>query len=693
MAKASTQNTTIPEQAGAATAAGLSHAVKHRSSPTSPANPLSLGEAIEGGSAWSADLRPLSKAGREPALRLPDANDRLIAALGELGVAAKTLELAQQTANRDSRELDHVLSHDLGLSDPLMARAIARSFGISYLRPLDITIDRDELEPLYGARSGMGPALPLETDPDKPRYAMTYGPNTMLALGRLSAAHDPDIDMLALMTRQTMTDAISHQCPNLVDGLATGGLRDLHPGLSAATGLAAWQVAALIAIVLSGGLGLVIAPWVTLFTVGFFMTVFFALHTGLRTIAVILGFSAHARNGRHQGPPRRALRDEDLPIYTVIIPLHREADQLQHIAEVVGHFDYPTDKLDVKLLLETSDIETLDAALAMRWPSHVSIFQVPDLGPKTKPKAMNAALPLAIGSLVVIYDAEDNPDPGQLRIAAETFAAMPDNIGVLQARLTLYNRTENWLAGQFAIEYAAHFGFLLPALERMGIPVPLGGTSNHIRTDILRKSGGWDPYNVTEDADLGVRLDRLGYRTRLINSSTDEEAACQAKNWIRQRTRWQKGWMQTYGVQMRRPVELLVRLGLLRFIGFQAMIGGLILSPIAHLGFLALAIIGLMQGWLFDQYEGLFWSAFAIATIFNLVCGYGASMALGLLAVSAEGWDGMRLKVLGMPLYWLMIAYAAFRAIGQLVSNPFDWEKTSHGVSGIPRPVRRRRAA
>jgi glycosyltransferase XagB len=185
------------------------------------------------------------------------------------------------------------------------------------------------------------------------------------------------------------------------------------------------------------------------------------------------------------------------------------------------------------------------------------VIVVPCGLPQTKPRALNYALCFARGSLLTIYDAEDIPDPRQLRRAAAAFAVLPQDTACLQAELVFDNANENWLTRQFTIEYAMLFGMILPALAAHRLPLPLGGTSNHFRIDALRRAGAWDAYNVTEDADLGIRLARLGFDTDTITSCTYEEANVSLRNWMRQRTRWMKGFLATWLVHMREPLAAL----------------------------------------------------------------------------------------------------------------------------------------
>jgi len=326
------------------------------------------------------------------------------------------------------------------------------------------------------------------------------------------------------------------------------------------------------------------------------------------------------------------------------------------------------------------DPETLAQAKKLNLPGNFEFVVVPNSQPRTKPKALNYALQFARGDFVVIYDAEDRPGPGQLRKALAAFASGPPNLACVQARLIIYNGAENWLTKQFAIEYAALFSGLLPTLQRLGLPIPLGGTSNHFRASALKWLGAWDAYNVTEDADLGMRMYRHGYVCRMLDSETAEEAPCSFKPWLYQRTRWMKGWMQTYFVHMRRPLKLWRQLGTGRFLGFQVIVGGMIFSALAHPVFYLLLAIEASTETLFLLPSSLLGIHVWLVALFNVAVGYLASMALSLIALKQKG-ARFALHILFMPAYWLLISFAAYRALGQLITRPFHWEKTEHGLS------------
>jgi hypothetical protein len=235
--------------------------------------------------------------------------------------------------------------------------------------------------------------------------------------------------------------------------------------------------------------------------------------------------------------------DRSLPIYTIIAPLRGEAAVVANLITALKRIDYPPEKLDIKLVLEEDDRETRAAVARIGVGAPFEIIAPSRSGPRTKPKALASALPFARGSFVVVFDAEDEPEPDQLRKALAAFAGGPPELACVQARLAIDNANDGWLSRHFAAEYAGQFDVFLPAIANLRLPLPLGGTSNHFRTDVLRKVGGWDPFNVTEDADLGMRLARFGYRTSVIDSTTWEEAPVALAQWLRQRTRWFKGWL------------------------------------------------------------------------------------------------------------------------------------------------------
>lgn len=370
------------------------------------------------------------------------------------------------------------------------------------------------------------------------------------------------------------------------------------------------------------------------------------------------------------------ITDADLPTVTILAPLYREAHALPGLTKAIKSLDYPSEKLDVKLLLEEGDNETLKEARRIGLEDLFDIIIVPNSEPQTKPKACNYGLSSAVGDLVVIYDAEDEPEPRQLREAAALFSMSDDALACVQARLNYYNSDDNWLTRLFTLEYCLWFDHFLPALDRLGAPIPLGGTSNIFRTEILAEIGGWDPYNVTEDADLGFRLARRGYRTTVINSTTYEEANCNVGNWMRQRSRWMKGFMQTWIVSRRKAN--IGRIDWRSFLSIDLFVGGAVFAALANPILLALLMAEKLSG--MDSLGALpDWVG--AANLGALAFGNLSLIALSALAPVRRNLTQLCPAALLMPIYWLMMSAAAWRGLFQLLSMPSFWEKTEHGLS------------
>jgi cellulose synthase/poly-beta-1,6-N-acetylglucosamine synthase-like glycosyltransferase len=308
---------------------------------------------------------------------------------------------------------------------------------------------------------------------------------------------------------------------------------------------------------------------------------------------------------------------------------------------------------------------------------------VPDSQPKTKPKACNYALRFARGEYVVVFDAEDIPEPDQLKKVAAVFRASPPEVVCVQARLNYFNRDDNFLTRMFTLEYSHWFDYLLPGLHALNIPIPLGGTSNHFRTSTLLGVGAWDPYNVTEDADLGVRMTQEGMRVVVVNSTTFEEANGVLPSWINQRSRWIKGYMQTWLVHMRNPLRLRRRLGFTAFWGFQMFIGfpplTALVNPILWAIFLIETVLGA------ESMRPLFPGIILYLAVFNLLVGNMMYMYFSVMAVAKRRWYRLVPWGLLAPAYWVLHSIAAYKALWQLIVNPHHWEKTTHGTSAATR--------
>lgn len=391
-------------------------------------------------------------------------------------------------------------------------------------------------------------------------------------------------------------------------------------------------------------------------------------------------------------PPRRPLARQDLPRYSILIPLYREARSVKGLVAALKRLDYPADRLEVLFLIEDDDGATLAALAASALADWMRIVVVPPEGPRTKPKALNVGLSLATGELVTIFDAEDRPEPGQLRTAAETFAAGSPKLACLQARLAVDHARDTWITRMFAVEYACLFDVVLPWLAARGLLFPLGGTSNHFRRDVLVDLGGWDAFNVTEDADLGIRLARFDYEMTVIASTTWEEAPLDMRAWLRQRTRWLKGWMQTWLVHMREPGRFARTSTLTKMAAFQILILGSLMAVLAFP--LCLVLIGTHLAGLLPVLPGetvAGRAAFGLnAAVF--LAGFATTIALSLRAIRLRRLPVSALVLIGLPAYWLLMALALAAAAIDLCRRPHHWSKTSHGLARRPRLGRLLRA-
>ena len=372
--------------------------------------------------------------------------------------------------------------------------------------------------------------------------------------------------------------------------------------------------------------------------------------------------------------------DEDLPVYTVLVPLYHEAQVVPDLIAALQEMDYPPEKLDIKFLVERDDFETREA-FRRKLPPQMSAVLVPDGEPKTKPRALAYGLACARGQFLTIYDAEDRPEPTQLRKAVAAFAEGPRELACLQARLTIDNANESFFARQFALEYGALFDQIIPWFSDQRWPFPLGGTSNHFRRSALDAVGGWDPYNVTEDADLGVRLARFGFTSGALDSYTREEAPVEWKAWVKQRSRWYKGWLQTTFVHMRDPAQLWHELGPRKILPIGWMVIGSLLTLAVHPVFFMI-LLGYAVGiWHLPLGEGFPTDLLLVFSCVSMIIGYGGNAFALRHAAYFSGLDPGVLDSLGMPFYWLHCSVAFYLASWDFVVRPHHWRKTQHGVS------------
>jgi cellulose synthase/poly-beta-1,6-N-acetylglucosamine synthase-like glycosyltransferase len=458
-------------------------------------------------------------------------------------------------------------------------------------------------------------------------------------------------------------------------------LYDSQPRLSAYRLIGRRALGVLFVAVLGLGAAIGLAHRVALEVLVAIATVIFTVVITYRI--VVFTRSIHAQGMLHVSEDdARAIPDNELPVYTVLVPAFRELELIGQVVDSLKHLEYPEELLDVKLLLEADDLGTIEAAKRAVEGTRFDIVLVPAAEPRTKPKALNFGLSLARGELVTIYDVEDRPDPLQLRRAVVAFRRAPKEVACLQANLSYANVDQNLLTKWFTIEYANWFALFLPGLVSLGAPLPLGGTSNHIRRAVLEELGAWDPFNVTEDADLGIRLHRKGYRSAVLDSITYEEANSDFVNWAKQRSRWYKGYLQTWLVHMRRPRQLWRDLGPSGFFQFNLFIGGgpilALISPI----FWTLTAVYFAVRPAFIQTlfaPGIYYLALACWLLGN-----AAMLYLNVLTVRIMDRPSLLRAALLTPLYWLAMSVAAVKAVIQLVSMPSYWEKTTHGLDVPP---------
>jgi cellulose synthase/poly-beta-1,6-N-acetylglucosamine synthase-like glycosyltransferase len=375
-----------------------------------------------------------------------------------------------------------------------------------------------------------------------------------------------------------------------------------------------------------------------------------------------------------------ALKDKYLPTYTILCPLYKEWEVLPQFVSSISKIDYPKNKLQVMLLLEEDDKETIRQAKNMRLPNYFEIVVVPNSQPKTKPKACNYGLLKAKGQYSVIYDAEDVPDPLQLKKVVIAFNKTGNNIGCIQAKLNFYNPNQNFLTRLFTSEYSLWFELVLTGLQSVNAPIPLGGTSNHFRTKDLINMNGWDAFNVTEDCDLGMRMAKHGLKTAIVDSTTQEEANSEFKNWFNQRTRWIKGYLQTYLVHMRTVNQFLIN-DKRDFGEFQLVVGGkvllMLINPIMWIiSITYFAFRSTAGGFI----ESLFPPAIFYMGVFSMVVGNFMYLYYYMIGTAKrKQYDLVKYAYL-VPVYWLMMSAAAWVSVYRLVREPHYWSKTKHGL-------------
>lgn len=611
-------------------------------------------------------------AGRRPARERPHSNskdDELGRWLAERDLISwNDLRIARQLADAAGVSLGRVLLAEGFIDQNTLLSALQAVTGLPFasraaLRSALARLSRSAASDVLNTGY-----LPLTVDGGVVLHATADpAPWSGVAMG-MAVASLTTWDELRGACRDVWGGAILHE--------ARSGLAEAAPELSARMRLSRGQAAVLFGLGCLTTVGLWLAPAMTVTAVAIVLSLAFLSVIAIKGLALVLDREEH----HTVIPPMIA--DRDLPVYSILVPIFRETEVLDDLVGALLGLDYPASKLDIILILEQEDVETRAAVAAMKLPDCFQTIVVPKALPQTKPKALNYAMAFVRGQFLVIYDAEDQPEPDQLRLAVAQFQAEDDSLACIQCRLAYYNYDENWLTRQFAIEYAMLFDMFLPVLARLGLPLPLGGTSNHFRVEALRRAGGWDAHNVTEDADLGLRLARLGYRVGVLASTTFEEANCELGNWLRQRSRWIKGWIQTWFVHNRKPLKLLREMGLPGFLTFQAVTAGIILAGLLH------PVCMAFVGW---KLLSIDWSPSDAGIVEWILIGLGAVVfTSGAIVAGGSAWAAihnrpelscLRLSLLTMPAYWILMSIGAWYALWEFIRRPFHWQKTRHGLT------------
>jgi glycosyltransferase XagB len=584
----------------------------------------------------------------------------------------RVIAAAEQRARSIGLGADRVLICADAITEEAYLTALAASLGTSYeplhrVRRADCPLDDDQM--IQAAAAGL---LPLRQGDE---IVWIIAPRCLTAR-RLAGPcqYRPGwLHSFRLTSSERLDRFVAQPTRQALGRRAADGLRRAQPLLSNAPrpyGIGRIAIVALIFLVAA----VAIHSAATVEGLATALCIIFLAAAGLRLLSVVFASELPARPGR--------ISDRELPIYTIICALYHEANVVDNLVTAIRALDYPPEKLDVKFVLEADDHDTKRALARLDLGPPFAVITAPPVGPRTKPKALNVALPFAHGSFIAIYDAEDVPDPDQLRRAAAAFMAADERLACVQASLTIDNAADSWLARMFTAGYAGQFDAFLPGLSALRLPLPLGGSSNHFRAAALRHAGGWDSYNVTEDADLGIRLSRLGFRSAMLSSATYEEAPARFGPWLRQRTRWYKGWMQTWLVHMRRPTRLMRELTPAGAVAFQLVLACNVLAALVH----PLFMVGLGYSLLAAPPLQILGNI-ATGPLFaaTLLGGYAVNIAIDLIGLRRRGLLVHAWALILTPLYWLLLSLAAWRALYQLLYEPQRWEKTEHGLAKTSR--------
>ncbi|TVR09463.1 MAG: glycosyltransferase [Salinarimonadaceae bacterium] len=603
-----------------------------------------------------------------------------IAFLAEHGVPPATLREATRRARLAGVDSAACLMAE-GLLDPeSYYRALARHLGAPYLTRPELAADTAFPDAVLAG------VAPLAGTEGPSRFVGAPDPS---GIARLLAARAAP-EGYAITAPDALREAVFAARAGLIADEAANALPEADPSLSFKGGTERAQRRALAGFAVAAAIVAAASPWLGFALATGGLGILFLVLANLR-IAACLERTRPYPSGR-----ARRRRDDELPVYTVVVALYREENVAAALVAALDRIDYPKALIDLKFVVEEGDDATRAALARACGDRACEIIVAPPGAPRTKPRALNMALALARGEYLVVYDAEDAPEEDQLRLAVDIFAQATPKVACLQARLAIDNIDDGFLPRCFAIEYAALFDVVNPGLARLGLPILLGGTSNHFRTVALRAVCGWDAWNVTEDADLGMRLALCGYAVRDLPSTTWEEAPARYGAWAAQRRRWMKGFMQTAITHSRRPLRAFRALGLTGFACGVAGTLGAALAAMLYPVFLALALlagataagaaVGIVPPWLAyfsampDVGRPLAVASTAIGAV-TFAAGFVSMTAPLALGLWRRRWFSLMLWLPAMPIYYLLVSRAAWGGLSELARAPNHWNKTEHGLS------------
>lgn len=568
-------------------------------------------------------------------------------ALGDIFIAHGIATEAQVTEALSRQYKTSFLTADAELPDPQLMDRLGVQHCLTlrclpWVRAGDVTV--------------IACAQPAQFASHRARLEALFGPVAMALIS------ESDLHAIILRTRRNRLKLWAESCVQEAESCRAMQSRNFSLILISA---------------LAGLIGLaVLVPLATLITLTLFATLVLVLTSALKLAAAIAG---HCRPSFSDRQVARSVVRVRKPIVSILVPLYNEPRVVPRLINRLSRLTWPRELLDILLVVEEHDHATRAALQATPLPRWIRVIPVPDAPLRTKPRALNFAMLFARGSIIGVYDAEDAPEPDQIHRVIRCFQSGPPELACVQGVLDFYNARANWLTRCFTIEYASWFRVILPGMQQLGLAVPLGGTTLFFRRDILERLGGWDAHNVTEDADLGIRLARHGYYTQLLDTVTLEEATSRALPWVRQRSRWLKGYAVTWLVHMRAPVTLWHQLGPWRYVGVQVLFLGTLvqfmLAPLLWSFWLMLAGLG-------HPLQSSFGTSALLGFVGVFLLAEAVTLSIGFLALRARAHRGLRLWLPALHAYFPLAVLAVYKALWELVRAPFYWDKTAHGEHG-----------